>query len=669
MFAQMNSWTNKVSGNWEDFYWSLGISPGTNQSILFTNKGRKSLTIGTNTALNFPQTLNVGSITLSSPTNSFNTLRLDSSGLETPLEVGGTNDDGSLVIGENSSVIMVSSALKVHNYSLNNTMTELRGDFSIGGTFFETDGSQVTAHFVRVGGDQTRGYYNLINSTLSTTVESVGPGTFNQQGGTNNALTLLLNTSGEYDMFDGYLGSEIELHGGDFNQWGGDVQGMTLSFDHGNYHLAGGILDTWIERIPKSYKSYVPTTDGSFLQTGGTNYVDFLQLGSEQSGAGSYSLSNGVLSTARIDISYFLWISNYRVPSRNQAFGSTFEQSGGRCAPGAIYFHPAHNEYPTYTNVPVVTRSSYTLTGGILSTPLIAVDTGVFTQSGGTNEVGNISLTNMSSSYYMEGGWLTVGSIKLYALSIGTYPTMFGQYGGTNQMSGSLSIGFNSRYELVKGRLTTPNINVTAGGTFSHLGGVLDLPGTLTLAVGSWDEQTAGQQFGPLQLGAGTSILSLPTNSCILRFADSSNLAWTNAAALMIQNWRGSLHGGGKQRILFGTSAAALTALQLTQIQFQDPAGLTPGNYPATILATGEIVPDTRPPQPLKMDIACAPTNGAMQLSISGPIGNNYTLEISTDLVHWTGLTNGFDSNGTIFISDNSTTNYPHRFYRARLVP
>ena len=48
--AQTNSWTNSVSGKWQDAHWSLGQLPGTNQTILFTNAGWKALEIGPDTA-------------------------------------------------------------------------------------------------------------------------------------------------------------------------------------------------------------------------------------------------------------------------------------------------------------------------------------------------------------------------------------------------------------------------------------------------------------------------------------------------------------------------------------------------------------------------------------------------------------------------------------------
>src|SRR5437879_4814531 len=66
-FAQANSWTNSGSGNWEQNFWSLGVLPGTNQSVMLTNSGWKAVMISSATVSGYPQTLTPGSITISSP--------------------------------------------------------------------------------------------------------------------------------------------------------------------------------------------------------------------------------------------------------------------------------------------------------------------------------------------------------------------------------------------------------------------------------------------------------------------------------------------------------------------------------------------------------------------------------------------------------------------------
>src|SRR5207248_1360799 len=94
---------------------------------------------------------------------------------------------GRLVVGSNSAIIMLSSALQINNdpfgYFGSGT-----GAFSIGGTFSQGDFSTVTAGFMRLG-DIGPGVYNLTNGSVTIGVEYVGsnyPALFNQFGGTNS---------------------------------------------------------------------------------------------------------------------------------------------------------------------------------------------------------------------------------------------------------------------------------------------------------------------------------------------------------------------------------------------------------------------------------------------------------------------------------------------------
>jgi len=104
-------------------------------------------------------------------------------------------------------------------------------------------------------------------------------------------------------------------------------------------------------------------------------------------------------------------------------------------------------------------------------------------------------------------------------------------------------------------------------------------------------------------------------------------------------------------------------------IRFQNPAGLPSGNYPARILATGEIVPDTGAPLPPMINLLGSSGNGMMRLHVGGDIGQTYAIDVSTDLVHWNTWTDQFNGNGTMSFDDNDATNCPQRFYRARLMP
>jgi hypothetical protein len=67
--------------------------------------------------------------------------------------------------------------------------------------------------------------------------------------------------------------------------------------------------------------------------------------------------------------------------------------------------------------------------------------------------------------------------------------------------------------------------------------------------------------------------------------------------------------------------------------------------------------------------MSLSPQPGGMQVTLQGVAGRTYSIETSTDLVHWTPWTNQLNSTGTITITDTAATNYPMRFYRAREMP
>ncbi|HVV73393.1 MAG TPA: LamG-like jellyroll fold domain-containing protein, partial [Verrucomicrobiae bacterium] len=102
-------------------------------------------------------------------------------------------------------------------------------------------------------------------------------------------------------------------------------------------------------------------------------------------------------------------------------------------------------------------------------------------------------------------------------------------------------------------------------------------------------ENAGEQQFGQLQVGASDGSLWLGTNSAILRFLDSSEQVWSGGI-LHIRNWAGSPSGGSGNQVIFGNNGNALTPAQVAQIRFDY---FPSTQYPAKILPTGEIVPDT----------------------------------------------------------------------------
>lgn len=568
MWAQTNSWTGPASGNWEDPDWSLGVLPGAGQTIMFTNAGFKAVEIGLSTVESYPQTLQIESLTVSSPPNAANTLLMNYAGVGTPLVIGTTNE-GSLTIADtNSTFYMFSSALEVRDSGGGEFAT---GAFSVEGTFNETTGSQVTAGLLNVG-DVGTGVYNLTNSFLTVPGggnELVGSyngsfnnGTFNQQGGTNSVGS------------PGYIGSI----------------GVGNS---GTYNLMGGYLHTGVLGVEAAPEGAV-NISANFNQSGGYNLNDdgtsiegTLPEGSGPTGFATYSISGGTLVTSQMQL----------------MFEASFHQSGGVVQ--AFYFT---SEYG----------------GGITIT-----DGSFAGQYGGISGPG--------TNFEVDGG-----TVQIFDLSLNLNPKL-----------------------VFTGGQTTVQTLTMENTTLVHTGGTLNI-GTNSISSSSWQEQVGGQ-FGFLQLSGLLNLGLSASNDCVIQFANSSGLQWSNSSSplLDISNWNGSLSGGGRQQIFFGSDFSGLTTSQLQLIQFVAPAGLpsTQNAYPARILATGEIVPY----QPAKLSITNS--GDALQIALQGQANESYAIQFSSNLMNWITLTNESSSNGLITVIDPLVENVPARFYRAVLAP
>jgi hypothetical protein len=574
LYGQVNSWTNPASGNWEDPNWSLGVLPGSGQAILFTNGGWKALAIGPNTVENHPQTLNVQSITVSAPSNSYNVLLLNYAGNTTPVQAA------TVTINSNAALTTLASTLLVTNTGSSEYRLE------IGGTVNHGEFSTVSASFLSLG-SVGPGVYNLTNGILNVGTGYVG-GTYTgrivQQDGFDYVGLLRVLGLGEYDLLGGVLNGPVELYFGGILKQSGGVCNGGLRLD-GSFLLQGGTFAATALMVPP-----ISTDTGLVMQTGGTNQCGALQVGwavggFQNFGFGSYVLTNGTLFTSGTTINT----------------SGSFSQSGGT--------HAVQGPCSLFGNVVGPDQAGYAyylLEGGSLSSSSIELSLANFNQSGGTNQVsGDLALDTVMTGvlspytdYYLYGGLLMASNQFInYSAPGGA----FTQSGGTNDVANLLSVsgpGYNFYgYGLYGGQLSAPNILLTNGGVFYQGGGAIVNNGRLTLANGTWLAGQGTQQLGQLQLGVGSttgntnSTLSLPAGPCVLLFADSSSLTWSNGASLTIENWHGSLQGGGQSQVAFGASSGGLTAQQLGQIYFHDPAGFPSGTYPARLLPTGEITP------------------------------------------------------------------------------
>jgi hypothetical protein len=62
-------------------------------------------------------------------------------------------------------------------------------------------------------------------------------------------------------------------------------------------------------------------------------------------------------------------------------------------------------------------------------------------------------------------------------------------------------------------------------------------------------------------------------------------------------------------------------------------------------------------------------TNGAFQMTVAGPVGSNYVLQISANLLHWTSISTNTSTTSSFVLSDPSAPSDSARFYRVLQEP
>ncbi len=231
-----------------------------------------------------------------------------------------------------------------------------------------------------------------------------------------------------------------------------------------------------------------------------------------------------------------------------------------------------------------------TLADGTLSSSSMRLIAAYFDQSGGTNSTGGLCV--LGAEYTLSGGTLRTGGTGVESFPPISRPP-FVQIGGVHIVTNTLSIYrwpywdyYSPDYCLGGGQLVVSNMFVAPQAHFSQTGGTLAITGTLTMANCDFWVGPGAQRFGYLQI-TNVATLHMPGSACRLHFRNSSGVAWSSDAQLIIDGWIAD----GTQHIAFGTNSLALTASQVNQIRFRDPVGVQRGIYPAQILKTGELVP------------------------------------------------------------------------------
>lgn len=639
-----NEWTKPTSGSWEEANWSLDVLPDATQSVLFNNAGWKALVIGAGTAQNFPQSMSVQSLTVGAPVDSYNTLLMNWSGFERPLQTT------LLTIGSNSAVLVQGSSLEVTATSTNGSTGNLR----VGGRFYHGDYSQVKVFgslnvaLRRESSLETLdpGAYFLTNGTLSVdqseSMGGFGPGKFVQYGGSNNVGSIQVNMEGEYNMYGGQatVTNGITVGLGDFAVSNGVLKagGLTMnlaatgrvavvSLYGGSFAVSNVIAIGWGNVLMSGGLFQSPGISvfyGELRQSGGTNEMGAITLPGNRISAGqaNYYLSGGTLLSSNLSL-------GMGAAGGFAGLNGVFEQSGGvHSNSGGIKIWGTQRQAVARPN------GEYRLSAGVLVTPLIQLPTGAFSQSGGTNRAGILALED-GSTFALSGGSLYTTNASVGSRSGRYYywsdlRSIYTQTGGSHA-----TIQFSSTEggiaQLQGGSLTAPSITVGPEGELELTGAAVTNSGTFTI-LSAVRVRADGNypRLGKLILQSASpslccpppssdSLLDFGFNGATLRFQDSHDTTWDSKLFLM--NWSGSANGGGTDHLYVGSSSQGLTAAQLSQLTFVNPVGWPAGNYPARILSTGEIIPAVLPP------LAVTRNPDALILSWTG----DYQLQSSTN--------------------------------------
>ncbi|HYG22952.1 MAG TPA: hypothetical protein VEH04_09230 [Verrucomicrobiae bacterium] len=300
-----------------------------------------------------------------------------------------------------------------------------------------------------------------------------------------------------------------------------------------------------------------------------------LHIGPPPSVGTSYTLESGILETA-----------GTRVGPQG-----TFEHTGG----AHVVAGPLQLQGGNVLSGGGTAYAFYTLHGGHVLAHTVEVTVGVFAQNGGTNSAGELILGphNAQCTFQLNAGELETQRTFVY----GSWRGGFKQSGGRHRIAQQLSVSGDSFqravYTLAAGELHCADIEVRFG-SFEQTAGQLVQSGILILDNAIWEVTGQDQKLGALQLAgeaAAESTIRLAGERGRLQFEPSSSTDWSTDASLVIEGWNGSMRGGGAEQVVFGSDAQSLTPAQLSRVIFRNPTGAAPGDFPARLLPTGELVP------------------------------------------------------------------------------
>ncbi len=357
---------------------------------------------------------------------------------------GDTLEASNLIVGQGVTVTLNGNLAPAWNVGSSGLFQQSGGTNTVNGNIIMGQNAAATGTYSLSGGSLE---FPTVGSRL--VIGDAGYGTFNQTGGTINAVS----TPGNLDII---LGNGASGRGSFI------LEGTASILKAGNLTIG-------------------ESGTGTFTQSGGTSMVNEIMIGNNSGSGGTYNLSGGSLTAATEEIG-------------NLGTG-IFNQSGGTHTPGIL----------TMAN-----DATYTLSDGLLSSvrEIIGTPSGqinqpgptpVFNQTGGTNNIldatfGYLILGQLSANgkYNLDGGSLSA-KVEYIGGYFGTGQGIFSQsngansvIGGTGDEDGSLFLGYgggSGTYNQSGGSNTIAKllaVGYVGNGTYTLSGGNLAVNGVNT---------------------------------------------------------------------------------------------------------------------------------------------------------------------------------------------
>lgn len=639
--AQTNSWTKPTSGRWDDVSaWSLGILPGSSQSVFIQRTNPTTVLIDRNTAQGYKASFSVQSLTLGTS----NTLVMSNTGEEALTAANGISFNGgalmisnavvSALMSGSNGVVVQTGGLAYGGLVFNNgnyflTNGEFWGDVRIdGGSFMQSgDGASLKADSFAGNLIQNGGFASISNASLFGGGYTLNSGQMqcgsadaidavNQNGGAANFSSLRVDW--QYNLNAGLLqAANLDVSsvfdGGQFVQQGGSNEVGTLDVDYGSTYkylggslragdvslIAGGAYDVFFQQRDTT----AVITNRLYMEGSGYHYPWF-------GTPAIYDVTNGVLYAGSI----------------------VLEGGGGNCELNLID-STVSVAGPIQINGLTWAPGNLLLSGGLLTCSNVV-------NNGGTEFVQQTGGAFVVTNRFVYGGYYPVPMYPLpWPMGHAVYTFSAGTISATDiELDAEMMIGDSAQ-----------SSRITNTGHF-QLAGILD--------VGNANEQLgrfvlASQTITNIDQGTtfvtNNAFINFTGNSTVLAFADSHSETWSNAATLLVSNWNGSVNGGGNEQLRFGGNPSGLKPAQMSQIRFVNPTGFSTGTYAARILSTGEVVP-------YAPEVSAARSGNG--LVIAWP-DSSYTLQAATNVTGpWTNVV-GASSPYT-----NSFAGGPQEFFR-----